>query len=44
MGKERYYNFQDILKFLGFDYEFDRAVKIYPFNRGKENVYFSWGR
>lgn len=44
MDKEKYYNFQDILKFLGFDYEFDRAAKIYPFNRGKENVYFSWGQ
>lgn len=44
MGKEKYYNFQDILKILGFDYEFGRADKIYPFNRGKENVHFSWGQ
>lgn len=44
MSKEKYYNFQDILKFLDFDYEFNKADKIYPFNRGKENVGFSWAR
>lgn len=41
---EKYYNFQDILKFLSFDYEFDKKNKEYPFNRGKGNVYFSWGQ
>ena len=41
----KYYSFQDILKFLSFDYEFDKKNnKIYPFNRGKENVHFSWGQ
>lgn len=42
--EEKYYNFQEILKFLGFDYEFDTKNKIYPFNRGKENVHLSWGQ
>lgn len=41
----KYYSFQDILKFLSFDYEFEKKNnKIYPFHRGKENVYFSWGQ
>lgn len=42
--EEKYYNFQEILKILGFDYEFNKQNKTYPFNRGKENVYFSWGQ
>lgn len=40
--EEKYYNFQSILKFLGFDCEFIRSEE-YPFTKGKENVYFSWG-
>lgn len=42
--EEKYYNFQDILKFLGFDYEFEKKDKQYPFHRGKDNVHFSWGQ
>jgi len=45
MSEEKYYNFQDILKFLSFDWEFDKENnKKYPFNKGKENVTFSWGQ
>lgn len=44
MEKQEYYSFQDILKFLNFDYEFDRKNKEYPFYKGKENVEFSWGQ
>lgn len=40
----KYYTFQDILKFLSFDYEFEKKVPCYPFNRGKENVEFSWDK
>lgn len=44
MEEKMYYSFQDILKFLGIDYEFERKEKKeYPFNREKENVTFSWG-
>ena len=44
MKEEKYYSFQDILKFLNFDYEFEKKNKEYPFSRGKENVEFSWGQ
>lgn len=42
--EEKYYGFQDILKVIGFDYEFDKKNREYPFNRGKDNIYFSWGQ
>lgn len=35
----KYYNFQDILKILNIDHEFD-INKKFPFNKGKENVHF----
>lgn len=44
MTELKYYNFQDILKFIGVDYEFEKEHREYPFNRGKENVVFSWGQ
>ena len=39
-----YYSFQEILKFLGFDYEFEKKNRKYPFNRGEEEVTFAWGQ
>ena len=44
MSEMKYYSFQEILKFLGFDYEFEKKNRKYPFNRGKEEVTFSWGQ
>lgn len=44
MEEKKYYGFQDILKFLNFDYEFEKSNTKYPFNRGKNNVQFSWGQ
>ena len=44
MEEKKYYGFQDILKFLSFDYEFEKPNAKYPFSRGKENVVFSWGQ
>ena len=44
MSEEKYYDFQNILKFLSFDYEFENKNRKYPFNRGKEEVTFSWGQ
>lgn len=44
MKELEYYNFQRILKWLGFDYKFEKDHNQYPFNRGKENVTFSWGQ
>lgn len=45
MDKElKYYSFQDILKFLSFDHEFERKDRKYPFNKGREKVEFSWGQ
>ncbi len=41
---ERCYTFQNILNFFGFDIEFNKKDKQYPFNRGKDNIYFSWGQ
>ena len=38
----RYYSFQNILKVIGFDYEFDKKNKEYPFNRGKDNTLRKW--
>lgn len=44
MEEERkWYSFKDILKFLSFDYNFEHC-KEYPFNRGRDNVIFSWGQ
>lgn len=43
--KERnYYVLDDILDWLSFDWRFKENNKEYPFNRGKENVVFSWGQ
>ena len=44
MREEKYCSFQNILKFLSFDYEFEKQNRKYPFNRGKEEVTFSWGQ
>ena len=44
MEKEKYYSFIDILKFIGFDYEFNKKKPDFPFWKGKENVQFSWGQ
>lgn len=44
MKDEKYYDFQDILRFLGIKHEFEKKGKTYPFNRGKEKVEFSWGQ
>lgn len=41
--EEKHYSFQDILEFLGFDYEFNKEEDQYPFNRNREDIYFSWG-
>lgn len=43
MEDNKYYSFKDILRFLSFDYEFEKKNKEYPFHKGKENVTFSWG-
>lgn len=43
MTNEKYYSFQEILKFLGFDYEFEHKNN-YPFTKNKEDVIFSWGQ
>ena len=44
MGKEiKYHNFQDILKFLSFDYKFD-TKDGYPFNHDPKNIVFAWGQ
>lgn len=39
----KYQSFQDILKFLSFDYKFD-TKDGYPFNRDPKNVIFAWGQ
>ena len=45
MDKElKHYSFQDILKFLSFDHEFERKDRKYPFNKSREKVEFSWGQ
>lgn len=44
MEEIKYYNFQNILSFLGIDYEFTKENSRYPFNKGKENVTFCWGQ
>ena len=43
--KKKYYSFQDILKWLNFDYEFKNHEKgNYPFNRDPKDVRFGWGQ
>ena len=42
--KKKYYNFQDILNFLSFDYKFETKSYGYPFTRKREDVTFSWGQ
>lgn len=44
MKEKNYYSFQEILKFLSFDYEFEKENREYPFHKGKENIEFSWGQ
>ena len=44
MDEKKFYSFQDILKFLSFDYKFETKSYGYPFNRKKEDVTFSWGQ
>lgn len=44
MEEQKYYNFNGILKFLSFDWEFEKNDKRYPFNRGRDAVTFSWGQ
>ena len=44
MEEQKYYNFKDILKFLSFDWEFEKTDRRYPFNRGRDAVTFSWGQ
>ena len=44
MEEQKYYNFKDILKFLSFDWEFEKTDRRYPFNRGRDVVTFSWGQ
>lgn len=44
MEEQKYYNFKDILKFLSFDWEFEKTDRRYPFNRGRDSVTFSWGQ
>lgn len=39
----KYQSFQDILRFLSFDYKFD-TKDGYPFNRDPKNVVFAWGQ
>lgn len=43
MKKKEYYVLDDILNWMGIDYEFEKG-KSYPFTRGKENVKFGWGQ
>lgn len=43
-NEDKYYSFQDILKFIGFDYEFNKKNPEFPFWKGRENVEFSWGQ
>lgn len=40
----KYYNFKDILKFIGIDYEYTAKDRKYPFNWNKEDIKFSWGQ
>ena len=40
---KKYYNFNDILDFLCFNYKFD-TKDGYPFNRNPEDITFQWGQ
>lgn len=44
--KYNYQSFQDILRFIGFDYFFndDNKHRKYPFYNGADKVVFSWGQ
>lgn len=43
-NEEKYYNMQNIMKFLDIDREFEREnQKEYPFNRKLEDIKFMWG-
>lgn len=42
--EKKFYSFNEILKFIGIPYEFEKNNKEYPFNRGVENVTFGWGQ
>ena len=44
MEERKYYGFKDILKFLSFDYEFEKPNRHFPFNRDRDDVTFSWGQ
>ena len=44
MEERKYFVLDDILDWLGFEYHFNDKKPEYPFNRGKENVVFSWGQ
>ena len=44
MEEIKYYGFKDILKFLSFDYEFEKTNRHFPFNRDRDDVTFSWGQ
>lgn len=43
---KEYYDLQDILKFLGFDYKFSVGERYhdYPFNRSPKDIEFNWGQ
>ncbi len=42
MEEKKYYSAEQILRFLGLDYEFEKKNRDYPFNRGFENVELQW--
>lgn len=44
IDKFKYYDFQSILEFLGFEYEFKTNNKGFPFSKGVDDVNFSWGQ
>ena len=41
--EKKFYNFYDILTFLGFNFDF-KDKRGYPFNRDAHDVNFSWGQ
>lgn len=44
MEEELFRSFNQIMRFIGFNYEFDKENKEYPFSMGRENVIFQWGQ
>lgn len=44
MEEMKFYSFKNILKWLGFNYQFDMENPKYPFNKGRDNVEFYWGQ